>query len=236
MYGYIYETTNLVNGKKYIGKSAHSKFSESYHGSGVYIRKALQKYGDKSFKTVLIEECESLEQLNEREAYWIDYYNAVEDKRYYNAIPGGAGGWYYDRKSHPYSGFTRYSKHSEETKQKMREHHWSKTGSYNQHDRVRSKEEIEKFKSNHWSKLGKTVWNKGIKIPKEKQTDNQKNFGPICKGTVWVNKDGINKRVPKQELEEWLNKGFIKGRLISKEHIEAMKGRTPWNKGLKMTN
>ena len=34
MYGYIYETTNLINGKKYIGKKASTKFLEDYYGSG----------------------------------------------------------------------------------------------------------------------------------------------------------------------------------------------------------
>ena len=34
MKGYIYETTNLINGKKYIGKHKSNKFDHNYYGSG----------------------------------------------------------------------------------------------------------------------------------------------------------------------------------------------------------
>lgn len=34
MYGYIYLTTNLINGKKYIGKHKSLTFDDSYFGSG----------------------------------------------------------------------------------------------------------------------------------------------------------------------------------------------------------
>jgi len=37
MYGYIYETTNLINGKKYIGQSK-GKFKPLYLGSGVVLK------------------------------------------------------------------------------------------------------------------------------------------------------------------------------------------------------
>lgn len=238
MYGYIYETTNLINGKKYIGKSAHDKFNEKYHGSGKHIRRALEKYGEQNFKTVLLEWCKDLEELNQREFYWINKNNAVEDRNYYNIIPGGAGGWYYDRKTHPHSGFTKYSKHTNETRRKMRENHWSKTGKYDQHTRKYTQEEIDKFKENHWSKLGHSVWNKGLKIPKDKQSISQKNFPYNTKGSVWMNKDGVSKRVHKDKINEFLENGYSFGRNLPKETLDRMSklqsGRTPWNKNLKL--
>lgn len=47
MYGYVYKTTNIINGKMYIGQHKSEKFDESYKGSGVILTKALEKYGKK---------------------------------------------------------------------------------------------------------------------------------------------------------------------------------------------
>ena len=44
----IYKTTNLVNGKIYIGKD--SKNNPNYLGSGNLLKKALIKYGKENFK------------------------------------------------------------------------------------------------------------------------------------------------------------------------------------------
>lgn len=95
MYGYIYITTNLVNNKKYIGKHRSSYFNENYLGSGKIIRRAINKYGYINFKVEIIEECESLESLNEREEYWINFYDAVNDPMFYNLVKGGYPGFEY---------------------------------------------------------------------------------------------------------------------------------------------
>ena len=91
-YGYIYITTNLINNKKYVGQHKSKSFSPNkYIGSGDYFLKALKKYGKKNFKCELLEWCNSKETLNEREKYWISYYNAVEDSNFYNLKEGGSG-------------------------------------------------------------------------------------------------------------------------------------------------
>lgn len=89
MYGYIYETTCLINGKKYIGQHKAKKFDVKYIGSGKYLWNAIRKYGIENFNCKIIEECDSREHLNEREIYWIDFYNAVKSKNYYNITKGG---------------------------------------------------------------------------------------------------------------------------------------------------
>ena len=45
MYGYIYKTTNLINGKIYIGQHKSEEYDSSYYGSGKLIRRAIEKYG-----------------------------------------------------------------------------------------------------------------------------------------------------------------------------------------------
>ena len=90
MYGYIYKTTNLIDNKIYIGKKK-GEFTEKYKGSGKYLRNAVNKYGVENFKVEIIEYCETLEEQNEKEKYWIDYYRN-QNVEMYNISDGGDGG------------------------------------------------------------------------------------------------------------------------------------------------
>jgi len=85
----IYKTTNKINGKKYIGKD--SKNNPNYLGSGIMLQKAIKKYGKKNFTKKIIEECKDEQHLDEREIYWIDYFDAVDSDDFYNLADGGCG-------------------------------------------------------------------------------------------------------------------------------------------------
>ena len=86
----IYKTTNLVNDKIYIGQDKNN--NPTYLGSGKILHLAFQKHGIENFNKEIIEECESQEILNEREKYWINYYNSTDRKVGYNIAKGGNGG------------------------------------------------------------------------------------------------------------------------------------------------
>ena len=97
--GYIYKIVNDINDKVYIGKTEfniekrfkeHCKDSQKrYENRPLY--KAMNKYGIEHFSIEKIEECNNLE---EREIYWIKYYNSFENG--YNATLGGDGKSYID--------------------------------------------------------------------------------------------------------------------------------------------
>lgn len=89
MYGYIYQTTNTKNGKKYIGQHQGATIDENYLGSGAALRRAIRKYGREAFTVEILEVCHSKEELNQREFDIIDVLNAVESHEYYNIMPGG---------------------------------------------------------------------------------------------------------------------------------------------------
>ena len=92
--GTIYKITNLVNGKIYIGQTvqyylnrftqhkSHARTGQSNHK----LARALRKYGDSNFIIEVIEECD-ISLLDEKEKYWIKYYNSIEDG--YNISGGG---------------------------------------------------------------------------------------------------------------------------------------------------
>lgn len=92
----IYKIENLVNGKSYIGQSIDIKSRWRQHRSASSnslnknyefpLYRAIRKYGLNNFNFVVLEECEpSL--LNEREKYWIQYFDSY--KNGYNQDEGG---------------------------------------------------------------------------------------------------------------------------------------------------
>ena len=91
MYGYIYITTNLINGKKYIGQHRFNKLDNSYLGSGKALKESVIKYGKENFSTEILCECYSEDELNEKEIYYIKLYNAVKSRDFYNMAKGGKG-------------------------------------------------------------------------------------------------------------------------------------------------
>ncbi len=88
--GIIYLTTNNINDKKYIGVDSNN--DTHYYGSGKIIKLALKKYGRKNFTKEILEENDDVKYLFEREQYWLDKYNALDSKEFYNLALGGKGG------------------------------------------------------------------------------------------------------------------------------------------------
>ena len=90
---YIYKTTNLLNGKIYIGKRVYRKKDDNWYlGSGIYLNRAIKKYGRENFKKEILEWCNDKSHLCEREIYWINQLNSTNPKIGYNLSLGGEGG------------------------------------------------------------------------------------------------------------------------------------------------
>jgi len=122
---YIYLTTNLIDGKKYIGQHAGS-INDNYLGSGVLLTKAIEKYGKENFKKEILEICKK-EELDEKEKYYIKKYNANEDENFYNLSEGGqqGDGWQAARqwaKENPELAQEMYKKNYEKLSKWIKEH------------------------------------------------------------------------------------------------------------------
>lgn len=91
-YGVVYKTTNLINGKIYIGKTIKTGNKlKCYFGSGVSIIHAIKKYGINNFKKDIMAEASSEDELNALEIYYIKEYNSMDIKIGYNILQGGEG-------------------------------------------------------------------------------------------------------------------------------------------------
>jgi len=93
----VYKTTNILNGKIYVGKDESMK--PHYIGSGYILKKAIKKYGKDNFKKEVLESCISREDLEEREKFWIKELDATNHEVGYNIAEGGSGGNTYYGKS-----------------------------------------------------------------------------------------------------------------------------------------
>lgn len=86
----IYIITNKINGKIYIGQD--SKDDPNYFGSGIVINKAIKKYGRENFIKDILQECNSKDEMNSAEIFWISEFNSNNSNIGYNLSPGGDGG------------------------------------------------------------------------------------------------------------------------------------------------
>jgi group I intron endonuclease len=100
--GVVYKCTNSINGKVYIGKTtspfkSYCKKHIQYAFNKVDLKRgqkrkfyhAIRKYGAEIFKWEIIETCNTPEELNDREIYWISFFNSF--KNGYNNTAGGDG-------------------------------------------------------------------------------------------------------------------------------------------------
>lgn len=203
MYGYIYKTTNLVNGKIYIGQKKSDIFLENdYLGSGKRLKSAIMHYGKANFKVELLEACDSKHELDEKEIYYIEYYDSQNKDIGYNLTKGGDG----------VAGITAWNKgltkeqddrliKSEETKLK--------------HSNSLKRAYAEGRRSNNWTPEARK------KISESNKRRDLSNF--TTKGRSWYTNGVDNKFCKPEEIDYYISLGYYKGRKT---------GCTPWNKGL----
>lgn len=100
---YIYKITNQKNGKMYIGKTigtiaarwqGHLSDSRNPDRNHRHLYRAMNYYGIDNFTIEPIEEIKDINQLEEREQYWINYYDTYHHG--YNETHGGDGKHYLD--------------------------------------------------------------------------------------------------------------------------------------------
>jgi group I intron endonuclease len=124
------------NGKSYIGQTIYNlekrKYEHKYsseHGVKFVFYHAIRKYGFDSIEWSIIDTAETQEELNEKEKYWIKYYNTCiynKNSNGYNSNFGGGSGSGYKHTKEAIEKIKlihKGRKLSEESKEKIRKAH-----------------------------------------------------------------------------------------------------------------
>jgi hypothetical protein len=91
-YNFVYKTTNTLNDKFYIGVHSTDNLDDGYLGSGLYLKKAIERYSTKNFKREILEFFPTQEEAFKREAEIVTE-EFISQESNYNLSVGGKGGY-----------------------------------------------------------------------------------------------------------------------------------------------
>lgn len=210
MHYLIYRTTNLVNGKYYVGKHKTKYRDDCYLGSGKLLHAAFKKYGRENFVREILLECSSEEEMNLAERILV-----VPDREVnYNLCPGGQGGWGYLNTN----GFNNNNHDSIETKIKLSnaaKSYWT--------DETRRDLSIRNI-NNHKKGImntsfgGRSGVNSTSKEAIQKRKETYERIGHSRGsrnsqfGTCWMTNGAKNIKIKRDEIDKWIEMGYRQGR------------------------
>ncbi|QIG71661.1 Seg-like homing endonuclease protein [Rhizobium phage RHph_TM40] len=211
MFYVIYKITNNINGKIYIGAHRTHSLTDTYMGSGKYIKRAIDKYGRKNFsKEVLFSFDNSEDMYNkEREIVNEEY---LQSHGHYNLRVGGLGGFDHinDKISKDpefkqsiikkIANSNRGKPRTEEFKLKVSLQHKGKTVSEESRKKMSDAHKARRSNPNY---VDKRVWSE----------ESKRSSGKHRRGSLWITNPDlkINKFI-KTDLETYLSNGWVKGR------------------------
>jgi hypothetical protein len=194
---YLYKTTCLITGRYYIGMHSTSNLEDGYMGSGKRLRRSLRKYGIDNHKKEILGFFESRELLIEAEKRVITD-DMITDNNCMNMMSGGTGGFVSFEacsKGGKIIGIKNQNVYSEIGKKGGFANNLKNGVNYNfkNSKRFKNKKHSEETKQ----KMRKT-----------------KNVGESNSqyGTCWITKDGLNKKIKKEDLDTFIQDGWVKGR------------------------
>jgi hypothetical protein len=223
MYYIIYKTINLINNKEYTGKHQTKKLEDNYLGSGKHLKYAIRKYGHKNFKKEILFVFDNEQDMNDKEAELVtEEYCDREDT--YNICSGGHGGWGYvnrkvltveQRKNNGYKTIEIRKKLGIEKENVIKLNNAMKNNSFLKEKRKNTlKEKYGSFGVKSF--LGRTHTEETKRKMAIKAKENSKGSKNSQFGTCWITKGNENKKIKKEELDFYLNQGYIKGRYLSR--------------------
>ena len=234
----IYIIKNIINGKVYIGQSWNIEQRIRDHrknrNHNEYLTKSMNIHGIESFDFSILEEYIECDQifLNEREAYWINFYNSLDFEKGYNLREAGSRGKHTpeikkkiseavrgkSKNGAPSALARRGMKFSEERKEKISKAlKGNKNGSHPCSHATKKKIGASKKGIPRSKDCKRKISETKIGIPHRPLTDEEKSkIGEANKNRFYYHNDNleITKRVKQEEIETLIELGFVYGRKI----------------------
>ena len=94
-YGIIYSAYNKINGKRYVGQTiqllCERRAGHYNKDKNIYFHRALTKYNKEDWKWQIIDVGYSKEDLDNKEKFWIEFFECRNPEKGYNILEGGSG-------------------------------------------------------------------------------------------------------------------------------------------------
>ena len=210
---YLYKTTCIITGRWYIGMHSTSNLDDGYMGSGKRLRYSRRKYGIDNHKKEIIEFFDTKELLVEAEKTAITPEMLLDDMCM-NLAEGGTGG-------HGAKFLTKeqLSKGGKNAIDKIHHTQWVTNGeknrkrlaAFNTKNWKNPKHKKKILENLDWTGKQHTQDTKKLMSEKAKERTGEKNSQY---GTCWITKDGLNKKIKKEELKKYLKQKWKLGRII----------------------
>jgi hypothetical protein len=191
-YHFTYKTTNLINGRYYLGMHSTNRIDDGYLGSGKRLYYELNKYGRDNFKFEILKQFSSREELVQAEISLIDE-KVLKDQNCLNLKQGGTGGNVGKGEEHLggdcWAAANRYWNTEEGKKRKP------------EIGRQAQKRQVEKGLHKTWKDTYSWKGKKHTPETIEKMKESKKNQGKGIEnsqyGTCWITDEYSNKKIYK---------------------------------------
>lgn len=212
-YYLVYKITNLINNKFYIGIHRTTNKNDDYMGSGVNIKRAIKKYGLENFKKEILFECKNAEEMAAKEAEIVTPEFLKRDD-VYNLAKGGYLGWIKAHEELTEENFKAWGKTGAKIfKDKLADPKFFNSWYIKMIEKINSPEAKFKRSQHLPSFTGKSHSEETKKKMSEKAKTHtgEKNS---CYGMIWIYNEKLqeSKKIKKDDLNKYLNDGWMKGR------------------------
>lgn len=206
---YIYKTTCSVTNRYYIGMHSTNNMHDYYMGSGKRLRHSIRKYGVENHTKEILEFLQTKEELILREIEIITK-ELVEDPMCMNLREGGTGGFTVEQQRINAKKSKQKQKILRETNPEWVKNKSDKISSTNKKNYDSGQREKKYFYD--WS--GKKHRDETKKLIGEKNSIKQQGCNNSQYGTCWITKDGVNKKIKKEDIDSFIRDGWNKGRKL----------------------